>query len=115
MLSRAKLMLKVCLMQKQFHRLEAHGPNNKEAQKNQSLKGSCADGRSYGHYVSCCCCYFLSVEGIYTGEGGAADVVIILFVVINSVLGVVQEGSRGKPLLLCKMRHTEQGYQGRLP
>ena len=42
-----------------------------------------------------------AVAGAYTGEGGIADVAIILFVVVvNSVLGVVQEGRRR--LLLCK-------------
>ncbi len=40
-----------------------------------------------------------AAEGIYTGEGGIADVVIILFVVvINSVLGVVQEGKAEEAL-----------------
>ena len=40
-----------------------------------------------------------AAEGLYTGEGGIADVVIILFVVVvNSVLGVVQEGKAEEAL-----------------
>ena len=40
-----------------------------------------------------------AVAGIYTGEGGIADVAIILFVVVvNSILGVVQEGKAEEAL-----------------
>lgn len=40
-----------------------------------------------------------AVAGAYTGEGGIADVAIILFVVVvNSVLGVVQEGKAEEAL-----------------
>ena len=59
-----------------------------------------------------------AAEGIYTGEGGIADVVIILFVVvINSVLGVVQEGKAEEALAASSRDEcsSEQGYQGRPP
>ncbi len=57
----------------------------------------CTDGWTLWSSCSYCCCYFRAAEGIYTGEGGIADVVIILFVVvINSVLMRSSAFARGE-------------------
>ena len=75
-------------------RLEAHGLNKlKEAPKESIIKRFFAQMADPMVIMLLVAAAISAAEGIYTGEGGIADVVIILFVVvINSVLGVVQEG-----------------------
>ena len=81
-------------------RLEAHGPNKlKETPKESIIKRFFAQMADPMVIMLLVAAAISAAEGIYTGEGGAADVVIILFVVvINSVLGVVQEGKAEEAL-----------------
>lgn len=81
-------------------RLEAHGFNKlKEAPKESIIKRFFAQMADPMVIMLLVAAAISAAEGIYTGEGGVADVVIILFVVvINSVLGVVQEGKAEEAL-----------------
>ena len=81
-------------------RLETHGPNKlKEAPKESIIKRFFAQMADPMVIMLLVAAAISAAEGIYTGEGGIADVVIILFVVvINSVLGVVQEGKAEEAL-----------------
>ena len=81
-------------------RLEAHGLNKlKEAPKESIIKRFFAQMADPMVIMLLIAAAISAAEGIYTGEGGIADVVIILFVVvINSVLGVVQEGKAEEAL-----------------
>ena len=81
-------------------RLEAHGLNKlKEAPKESIIKRFFAQMADPMVIMLLVAAAISAAEGIYTGEGGIADVVIILFVVvINSVLGVVQEGKAEEAL-----------------
>ena len=81
-------------------RLEAYGLNKlKEAPKESIIKRFFAQMADPMVIMLLVAAAISAAEGIYTGEGGIADVVIILFVVvINSVLGVVQEGKAEEAL-----------------
>lgn len=81
-------------------RLEAYGLNKlKEAPKESIIKRFFAQMADPMVIMLLVAAAISAAEGIYTGEGGVADVVIILFVVvINSVLGVVQEGKAEEAL-----------------
>lgn len=81
-------------------RLEANGLNKlKEAPKESIIKRFFAQMADPMVIMLLVAAAISAAEGIYTGEGGIADVVIILFVVvINSVLGVVQEGKAEEAL-----------------
>lgn len=81
-------------------RLETHGLNKlKEAPKESIIKRFFAQMADPMVIMLLVAAAISAAEGIYTGEGGIADVVIILFVVvINSVLGVVQEGKAEEAL-----------------
>ena len=81
-------------------RLEAYGLNKlKEAPKESIVKRFFAQMADPMVIMLLVAAAISAAEGIYTGEGGIADVVIILFVVvINSVLGVVQEGKAEEAL-----------------
>lgn len=81
-------------------RLEANGLNKlKEAPKESIIKRFFAQMADPMVIMLLIAAAISAAEGIYTGEGGIADVVIILFVVvINSVLGVVQEGKAEEAL-----------------
>ncbi len=61
--------------------------------------------------ASYCCCYF-AAEG-YTGEGGIADVVIILFVVVHQPCVAWSGRQRLRKLLLLQRMSAaqNQGYQ----
>ena len=81
-------------------RLETYGLNKlKEAPKESIIKRFFAQMADPMVIMLLVAAAISAAEGIYTGEGGVADVVIILFVVvINSVLGVVQEGKAEEAL-----------------
>lgn len=81
-------------------RLQAYGLNKlKEAPKESIIKRFFAQMADPMVIMLLVAAAISAAEGIYTGEGGVADVVIILFVVvINSVLGVVQEGKAEEAL-----------------
>lgn len=81
-------------------RLETYGLNKlKEAPKESIIKRFFAQMADPMVIMLLVAAAISAAEGIYTGEGGIADVVIILFVVvINSVLGVVQEGKAEEAL-----------------
>ncbi len=81
-------------------RLEANGLNKlKEAPKESIIKRFFAQMADPMVIMLLVAAAISAAEGIYTGEGGIADVVIILFVVvINSVLGVIQEGKAEEAL-----------------
>ena len=81
-------------------RLEVNGLNKlKEAPKESIIKRFFAQMADPMVIMLLVAAAISAAEGIYTGEGGVADVVIILFVVvINSVLGVVQEGKAEEAL-----------------
>ena len=81
-------------------RLEVNGLNKlKEAPKESIIKRFFAQMADPMVIMLLVAAAISAAEGIYTGEGGVADVVIILFVVVvNSVLGVVQEGKAEEAL-----------------
>lgn len=81
-------------------RLEVNGLNKlKEAPKESVIKRFFAQMADPMIIMLLVAAAISAAEGIYTGEGGVADVVIILFVVVvNSVLGVVQEGKAEEAL-----------------
>lgn len=81
-------------------RLEINGLNKlKEAPKESIIKRFFAQMADPMVIMLLVAAAISAAEGIYTGEGGVADVVIILFVVVvNSVLGVVQEGKAEEAL-----------------
>lgn len=75
-------------------RLAKDGPNKlKEPKKDPVIKRFFAQMADPMVIMLLIAAVISAVAGAYTGEGGIADVAIILFVVVvNSVLGVVQEG-----------------------
>ena len=100
-------------------RLEANGLNKlKEAPKESIIKRFFAQMADPMVIMLLVAAAISAAEGIYTGEGGIADVVIILFVVvINSVLGVVQEGKAEEALAALQEMSAAQSKvirEGRL-
>lgn len=81
-------------------RLAKDGPNKlKEPKKDPVIKRFFAQMADPMVIMLLIAAVISAVAGAYTGEGGIADVVIILFVVVvNSVLGVVQEGKAEEAL-----------------
>lgn len=81
-------------------RLAKDGPNKlKEPKKDPVIKRFFAQMADPMVIMLLIAAVISAVAGAYTGEGGIADVAIILFVVVvNSVLGVVQEGKAEEAL-----------------
>ena len=81
-------------------RLAKDGPNKlKEPRKDPVIKRFFAQMADPMVIMLLIAAVISAVAGAYTGEGGIADVAIILFVVVvNSVLGVVQEGKAEEAL-----------------
>ena len=81
-------------------RLAKDGPNKlKEPKKDPIIKRFFAQMADPMVIMLLIAAVISAVAGAYTGEGGIADVAIILFVVVvNSVLGVVQEGKAEEAL-----------------
>lgn len=81
-------------------RLAKDGPNKlKEPKKDPVIKRFFAQMADPMVIMLLIAAAISAVAGAYTGEGGIADVAIILFVVVvNSVLGVVQEGKAEEAL-----------------
>lgn len=81
-------------------RLAKDGPNKlKEPKKDPVIKRFFAQMADPMVIMLLISAVISAVAGAYTGEGGIADVAIILFVVVvNSVLGVVQEGKAEEAL-----------------
>ena len=81
-------------------RLAKDGPNKlKEPKRDPVIKRFFAQMADPMVIMLLIAAVISAVAGAYTGEGGIADVAIILFVVVvNSVLGVVQEGKAEEAL-----------------
>ena len=81
-------------------RLAKDGPNKlKEPKKDPVIKRFFAQMADPMVIMLLIAAVISAVAGAYTGEGGIADVALILFVVVvNSVLGVVQEGKAEEAL-----------------